>query len=80
MNSKWGSGELLLVVKFDEVYAFYAKKLVLKRKEQRNDRIRKYRECRMMVMTRALGMSMENFRNKTYNIIMSDKERQYNLI
>jgi len=68
------------LLKPDEVHAFYAKKLVLKRKEQRNNRIGKYRECRKMVTTRARGMSMENFGNKTYNTIMSDKKRQYNLI
>jgi hypothetical protein len=79
LNSKWGSGELL-VLKIDEVPAFYAKKLVLKRKEQRNNRIGKYRECQTIVMMRAQGMSMENFGNKTYNMIMLDKERQYNLI
>ena len=79
MNLKWESGELL-VLKIDEVPAFYAKKLVLKRKEQRNNRIGKYRECQTIVMMRAQGMSMENFGNKTYNMIMLNKERQYNLI
>jgi hypothetical protein len=79
LNLKWESGELL-VLKIDEVPAFYAKKLVLKRKEQRNNRIGKYRECQTIVMMRAQGMSMENFGNKTYNMIMLNKERQYNLI
>jgi hypothetical protein len=76
------SGEVgkLLLIEIDEVHAFYAKKLVLKRKEQRNDRIGKYWKCRTMVMMRARGMSMESFGNKTYNIIMSDKKRKYNLI
>jgi hypothetical protein len=73
-------GKLLLPLKLTKYIAFYAKKLVLKRKEQRNDRIGKYRKCQMMVTTRARGMSMENFGNKTYNIIMSDKKRKYNLI
>jgi hypothetical protein len=73
-------GKLLLLLKLTKYIAFYAKKLVLKRKEQRNDRIGKYRKCRTMVTTRAQGMSMENFRNKTYNIIMSNKKRKYNLI
>ena len=31
MNSKWGSGELLLIFKIDEVQAFYANKLVTKK-------------------------------------------------
>jgi hypothetical protein len=77
---KWGSGETSSYSETDEVHAFYTKKLVLKRKEQRNNRIRKYRECWTMVTMMAQGMSMENFRNKTYNMIMSDRKRPYILI